>query len=42
MPAGKTPETGADPCCRIMRRLQQPLGYGAMPSEGIQGDEWAA
>ena len=19
-----------------------PLGYGAMPSEGIQGDEWAA
>jgi hypothetical protein len=34
-PAGKTPETGADPCCRIMRRLQQPLVSGAIPNEGI-------
>jgi hypothetical protein len=35
MPTGKTPETGADPCRRIMRRLRQPLGSGAMPNEGI-------
>ena len=35
MPTGKTPETGADPCHRIIWRLWQPLGSGAMPNEGI-------
>ena len=42
-PAGKTPETGAGPCTRVIRYLAQPFpGCGAMPSEGIQGNEWGA
>jgi hypothetical protein len=41
-PAGKMPETGAAPCGRVHRYLPQPPGRGAMPSQGIQGDEWAA
>ena len=38
--AGKTPETGAASCVGIGGRPTQPPGSGAMPSEGIQGDEW--
>jgi hypothetical protein len=30
------------PCGRICGRLLQASGQGAIPSEGIQGDEWAA
>src|SRR5664279_313973 len=41
-PPEKTPVTGASPCSRFQRCLPQPFGVGAMPSEGIQGDEWAA
>jgi hypothetical protein len=37
--AGKTPETGATPCIGNVGQLMQPPGRGAMPSEGIQGDE---
>jgi hypothetical protein len=40
--AGKTPETGATLCAGMMPGSAQPSGRGAMPSEGIQGDEWAA
>jgi hypothetical protein len=40
--AGKTPETGAQPCGRKRVRLPQASGQGAIPSEGIKGDEWAA
>jgi hypothetical protein len=40
--AGKAPVTGATPCAGISRLPAQPLGCGAMPSEGIQGDEWGA
>ncbi len=41
-PTGKTPVTGASPCSKFQMCLPQPFGVGAMPSEGIQGDEWAA
>ena len=41
-PAGKTHETGAQPCGRMLVRLLQASGQGAIPSEGIKGDEWAA
>ena len=41
-PAGKTPETGAVFCVGMVPLLMQPPGRGAMPSEGIQGDEWDA
>src|SRR5205823_8211475 len=41
-PAGKTPETGAVPCVDLVPGSTQPSGCGAMPSEGIQGDEWDA
>jgi hypothetical protein len=37
--AGKTPVTGAASCVDIGGRSTQPPGCGAMPSEGIQGDE---
>jgi hypothetical protein len=40
--AGKTHETGATSCVDIVRGSTQPPGRGAMPSEGIQGDELAA
>ena len=40
--AGKTPETGATSCIGNVGQLMQPPGRGAMPSEGIQGDEWDA
>jgi hypothetical protein len=39
---GKTPVTGAIPCVGIPALPVQLPGYGAMPSEGIQGDESAA
>ena len=35
-----TSETGATFCVGISSRSAQPLGRGAIPSEGIQGDEW--
>jgi hypothetical protein len=41
-PAGKTPETGANPCGRVCGYLLQTFGAGTMSSEDIQGDEWAA
>jgi len=41
-PAGKMPETGAALCGRVHRYLTQPPGSGAMPNQGIQGDEWTA
>jgi hypothetical protein len=37
---GKTSETGAMLCIGIKSLLVQPPGCGAIPSEGIQGDEW--
>ena len=40
--AGKIPETGAMLCIDIVERSMQPSERGAMPSEGIQGDEWDA
>ncbi len=40
--AGNAPATGATPCADIWVLSAQPLGRGAMPSEGIQGDEWGA
>ena len=40
-PAGKTPGTGAASCGRV-REACAPPGAGAMPSEGIEGDEWDA
>jgi len=40
--AGNAPVTGATACAGIVKGLAQPLGCGAMPSEGIQGDEWGA
>jgi hypothetical protein len=40
--AGKTHETGATSCVDFVRGSTQPPGRGAMPSEGIQGDELAA
>jgi hypothetical protein len=33
--------TGAAPCVGIPLLLTQPPEHGAMPSEGIQGNEWA-
>jgi hypothetical protein len=39
---GKTLETGATFCVGIVKGPMQPSGCGAMPSEGIEGDEWAA
>jgi hypothetical protein len=30
------------PCDAWGNTLSQPSGLGAMPSEGIEGDEWAA
>ena len=41
-PAGKTSETGAVSCAGIFAGSAQPPGCGAMPSEGIEGDEWGA
>ena len=38
----KASDTGANPCDRIGGCLSQSSGAGAMPSEGIQGDERAA
>ena len=38
----KTPETGAASCAGIYAGPVQPSGCGAMPSEGIEGDEWDA
>jgi hypothetical protein len=40
--AGKTPETGAKSCLGIVEGPVQPPGCGAIPSEGIEGDEWDA
>ncbi len=40
--AGKTPETGAMLCDGIVDGPLQPPERGAMPSEGIEGDEWGA
>ena len=40
--AGKASETGAGPCCGDEAQSRQLPGPGAMPSEGIEGDEWAA
>ena len=40
--AGKIPETGATLCVDIVERSMQPSEREAMPSEGIQGDEWDA
>ena len=41
-PAGKTPETGAAPAPGRTGACRNPPGRGAMPSEGIQGNEWGA
>ena len=41
-PPEKTPVTGAAPRRGITHWPVQPLGRGAMPSEGIEGDEWGA
>jgi hypothetical protein len=41
-PAGKTPETGAAPAPGSICAWRNLPGYGAMPSEGIQGNEWDA
>lgn len=38
----KMPETGAAPCDGFVPWSTQPPERGAMPSEGIQGDEWGA
>ena len=40
--AGKTSETGVTLCDGIAFLPLQPLGRGALPSEGNQGDECAA
>jgi hypothetical protein len=40
--AGTTPETGATLCGGIVEGSLQPPERGALPSEGNQGDEWAA
>jgi hypothetical protein len=40
--AGKTPETGAMLCDGIVEGPLQPPEHGAMPNEGIKGDEWDA
>ena len=37
----KDARTGAVPCVDVPDSSTQPPGRGAMPSEGIQGDEWA-
>jgi len=37
---GKTPETGAVPCTGIQFLPVHPSGDGAIPREGIEGDEW--
>jgi len=34
------PETGAVPCIGVSSYPMQPSGCGAIPNEGIQGDEW--
>jgi hypothetical protein len=41
-PPETTSETGALLCDGIDFALSQPSERGAMPSEGIQGDEWDA
>jgi hypothetical protein len=41
-PPEMTPVIGATTCAGIVKGPVQPLGRGAMPSEGIQGDEWGA
>lgn len=41
-PSEEAPETGATFCDGIVSRPTQPLERGAMPSEGIEGDEWDA
>jgi hypothetical protein len=39
-PAGKTPETGTGPCGGMATSpLHSSWGAGAMPCQGIQGDE---
>ena len=40
--AGKAPVTGAMLCDGIVEGPSQPPERGAMPSEGIEGDEWGA
>ncbi len=40
--AGKTPVTGAASCIGMVMWPVQPPGRGALPSEGIKGDEWDA
>src|SRR5436190_17671348 len=35
-------ETGASPAARVENGRCNLRGHGAMPSEGIQGDEWDA
>jgi hypothetical protein len=40
--AGKAFVTGATPCTSIITRPVHPPGCGAIPSEGMQGDEWGA
>ena len=37
-----TPEADAAFCSGLMEWPEQPLERGAMPSEGIEGDEWGA
>ncbi len=37
---GKTPETGAASCTGVQFSPVHPSGSGAIPSEGIEGDEW--
>ena len=36
MPTGKTPETGADPCHRIIWRLWQPLEAERCPTRAFK------
>ena len=40
--AGNASETGAMLCFGLDPWLRQPSKHGAMPKEGIQGDEWDA
>jgi hypothetical protein len=39
---GKTSDTGADPCVDMTAWSTHPSGGGAIPNEGIEGDEWGA
>jgi len=41
-PSKNMPGTGAASCNSIAAGLLQPSECGAIPSEGIQGDEWGA